>query len=89
MGPGRRNKGCLSLAHPAQANSWDAFMGCYQCTRQSWAPNNLLPLKALHSHPGWKEVKEKATHMVKCEGARPKCRRGQSSPQELPAPGWE
>lgn len=40
--------------------------------RQSWAPSNLLPLKALHSHPGWKEVKEKATHMVKCKG--PECR---------------
>lgn len=36
---------------------------------ESGSPSNLLPLKALHSHAGWKEVKEKAVHMFKCRGA--------------------
>lgn len=89
VGLGCRNKGRLSLAHPAQGPG--EFLGCFYgllpMHRQSWAPSNLLPLKALHSHPGWKEVKEKATHMVKCKGARRQG--GQSTPQELPAPGWE
>lgn len=48
------------------------FLGCFYglqpMHRESRAPSNLLPLKALHSHPGWKEVKEKATHVFKCKG---------------------
>lgn len=74
----------LTPHRAAEANSWDAFYGLLPMHRQSWAPNNLLPLKALHSQPGWKDVKEKAMHMVKCKGARKQG--GQSAPQEPPGP---
>lgn len=87
VGLGCRNKGRLSLAHPAQGRRGE-FLGCFYgllpMHRQSWAPNNLLPLKALHSQAGWKDVKEKAMHMVKCKGARKQG--GQSAPQEPPCP---
>lgn len=44
------------------------FYGLQPMHGESEAPSDLLPLKALHSHTGWKEAKEKAVHVFKCRG---------------------
>lgn len=44
------------------------FYGLQPMHGESGAPSDLLPLKALHSQAGWKEVKEKAVHVFKCRG---------------------
>lgn len=70
-GTGLQEQRVPFTAHPAHGRRGE-FLGCFHgllpMHGQSWAPDNLLPLKALHSHPGWREVKEKATHTVKCKG---------------------
>ena len=76
-----------ALAHPAR-DCRGEFLGCFYGLQpmhgESGAPSNLLPLKALHSHPGWKEVKEKAMHVFKCREALLHGGLG-SLPKSLPA----
>lgn len=74
----------LTLHRDCCAEFLGCFYGLQPIHRESTAPSNLLPLKALHSHPGWKEVKEKAMHVFKCRGALLHGGLG-SLPKSLPA----
>lgn len=51
----------------AVANSWDVFMSCNQCNGRESSQQSPPP-ESTQFTPDWKEVKEKAMHVLKCGG---------------------